>query len=207
MTRLYIDKQEIAPLPADVNSLDQVLKLVESNHLARNTAVRQIEVDGHPLIRNEGAAGFAENICDGEKIEIFTASLYEVAVDSIREAVTYLERAETAIPSLSASLRIQAERETSSSLRQFYEGIYVINLLLQRLEQSFQVPFAELETRSGSARDCCIRLAALLKEVIDAHGKQDFALLADLLERQIGPLIPAFKEIFEAINSRILMEQ
>ncbi len=207
MTRLYIDKQEIAPLPADVNSLDQVLRLVESNHLARNTAVRQIEVDGHPLIRNERAAGSAENICDGEKIEIFTASLYEVAVDSIREAVTYLERAETAIPSLSASLRIQAAPEASSILRQFYEGIYVINLLLQRLEQSFQVPLAELETRGGSARVCCMRLAALLKEVIDAHGKRDFALLADLLEGQIGPLIPAFKGIFEAINSRILMEQ
>lgn len=207
MTRLYIDKREIAALPPDMNSLDQVLKLVESNHLPGDMAIRQIEVDGHPLIRNNRETGLHEDICDGEKIEIFTATLREVAVDAIREAVAYLERAESAIPSLSASLRILAEPEASSSLRQFYEGIYFINLLLQRLEQSFQVPFADLKTRSGSARDCCTKLAALLKEVIGAHGKQDFALLADLLEHAIGPLIPAFKEIFEAINARILMEQ
>ncbi len=207
MTRLYIDKREIAPLPPDMNSLDQVLRLVESDHLPLNMAIRQIEVDGRPLIRSDGEARLQEDICGPEKIEIFTSTLREVAVDSIREAVTYLERAETAIPSLSASLRIQAEPEASSSLRQFYEGIYFINLLLQRLEQSFQIPFADLRTSGGSARDCCFKLAALLKEVIGAHGKNDFGLLADLLENDIGPLIPAFKETFEAINSRILTEQ
>ncbi len=207
MTRLYIDKREIAPLPPDLNSLDQVLRLVESNHLPRNMVIRQVQVDGVPLIQDDQEAGFQEDICDRETIEIFTSTLREVAVDSIREAVTYLERAEAAIPSLSSSLRIQAEPEASSNLRQFYEGIYFINLLLQRLEQSFQIPFAGLKIRSGSAQDCCIKLAALLKEVIEAHEKRDFGLLADLLEYEIGPLIPAFKETFEAINSRILREQ
>ena len=207
MTRLYIDKREVAPLPSNLGSLDQVLRLVESDHLPDNMVIRQVQVDGVPLIQDNQEAGFQDDICDREKIEIFTATLREVAVDSIREAVTYLARAEAAIPSLSSSLRIQAEPEASSNLRQFYEGIYFINLLLQRLEQAFQVPFASLKLRSGSAEDCRFKLADLLKEVIEAHEKQNFGMLADLLEYEIGPLIPAFKETFETINSRIQMEQ
>lgn len=205
MTRLFIDKREISHLPADLNSLETVLSLVESDHLTPDMVIRQIRVDGVPVIQNDRNASLQQDICGRGEIEIFTSTLREVAVDSIREAVTYLARAESAIPSLSSSLRTQSEPEASANLRQFCEGIYFTDLLLQKLEQSFQIRFADLKIRSGNAQECCIKLAALLKRIMAAHESRDFGLLADLLEREIGPLIPAFKETFNAIQSRILM--
>ncbi len=204
MTRLYVDKREVAPLPAGLDSLDQVLNLVESNHLSPGLAVRQVQVDGVPLIQNDGNAGIQTDIGDRENIEVFTSSLREVALDSIREAQIYLERADAAIPSLSSSLQIHAELEIASSLRQFYDGIYFVSLLLQKLEQSFHIPFADIKIHSGNAQDCCVRLAGLLNRFVSAHEKGEHALLADLLGREFGPLIPAFKETFDAIRSRIL---
>jgi hypothetical protein len=207
MTRLYIDKQEVAPLPSNLSSLDQVLKLVESNHLPSDVVICQVQVDGIPLIQDEASDCFPEQICGQEKIEIFTSTLREVALESIREAMTYLDRAEVATHSLASSLRLQVESETAANLKQFYEGFYCINLLLNRLEQAFRIPYDEVRIRSGSARQYCTQLASLLKEVIEAHEHKDFGLLADLLEYEIAALIPTCKEVFAAIRSRFMTEQ
>jgi hypothetical protein len=207
MTRLYIDKQEVAPLPSDLSSLDEVLRLVESSHLPSNVVIHQVQVDGIPLIQNEESNRFSEHIRGQEKIEIFTSTLREVAIESIREAIAYLERAEAATHSLASSLRTQVESEAAANLKQFYEGFYCINLLLDRLEQSFRIPYEDVRIRSGSAREYCTQMASLLKEVIEAHEHKDFGLLADLLEYEVAALMPACKEVFAAVRSRILAEQ
>jgi hypothetical protein len=207
MTRLYIDKHEIAPIPSDLSSLDQIIKLVESNHLPSNVVIRQIQVDGIPLIQDGEPDGPAEQIRGQEKIEIVTSTLREVAVESIREAITYLNRAEAATHALAASLRVQVESQAAANLKQFYEGFYCVNLLLNRLEQSFQIPYEEVRIGNGSAGEYCTKMASLLKEVIEAHEHKDYDLLADLLEYEVAALIPACKEVFEAVRTRILAGQ
>ena len=206
MTRLFVDKQEIAPLPAGLNSIDQVLKLVESDHLPPNMIIREIQLDGTPLLQDELISSPPEIIDSLHRIEIFTCTLREVAIDSIREAIMYLERAESATPSLTASLRARSEEEIAASLKQFYEGFYWINLLLSRLEQSFEIPLQEVMIKGGNAQGYCLQLASLLKEVIEAHERKDFGLLGDLLEYEIIPLIPACREVFAAIRERIFSQ-
>jgi hypothetical protein len=204
MTRLYIDKQEVAPLPPDLNSLDQVLKLVQTTHLSPNTVIRQVQVDGLPLIPDDRDSCIPERIDNREKIEIFTGTLREVALDSIREAITYLERVETATPSLASSFRGAVGQEAFENLKQFYEGFYWANLLLDRLEQTFRIPLETVRVGDGDARAHNVKLASALKAVVEAHTKKDFGLVADLLEYEIAPLIPRCKEVFAALRERIL---
>lgn len=207
MTRLYINKQEVASLPPDLNSLEQVLELVETAHLSPNVVIRQIQIDGLPLIQEEQAASLSEPIHLREKIEIFTSTLQEVALDSIREAMTYLGRVEAAIPSLASGFRNRAGAEDFENLKQFYEGFYWVNLLVDRLERSFQVPLETLSVCGIGAREHHVKLASILREVIAAHEQKDFGLVADLLEYEISTLIPGCKELFQAVRSRILAQE
>jgi hypothetical protein len=204
MTRLYVDKQEIAPLPPDLSSLDQVLKLVQSTHLSPNTVIRQVQVDGLPLISDDRNSCIPERIDNREKIEIFTGTLREVALDSIGEAITYLERVETATPSLASSFRAAAGPEAFENLKQFYEGFYWANLLLDRLEQTFHIPLETICVGGGNARQHNAKLATALKGVVEAHEKKDFGLVADLLEYEVAPIIPGCKDVFAAFRDRIL---
>jgi hypothetical protein len=204
MTRLYVDKQEIAPLPPDLSSLDQVLRFVQRTHLSPNTIIRQVQVDGLPLIPDDHTSCIPERIDGREKIEILTGTLREVALDSIREAITYLERVETATPSLASSFRSAAGPEAFENLKQFYEGFYWANILLDRLEQTFRIPLEAICVGGGNAREHNIKLAAVLKEVVEAHEKKDFGLMADLLEYEIAPVIPGCKDVFAAFRDRIL---
>jgi hypothetical protein len=206
MTRLYIDTQEVASLPVGLNSIEEIINLVESKYLPLDMLIQQIQVDGIPLDVEDPVTCSRGSICHGDKIEIFTASLRQVAVDSINEAASYLDRIEMATPSLTKSLRVQPGMRAYENLKQFYEGFYCVNLLLNRLEQSFQIPFADIKISGGTAQSYCMMLASLLKEIIDAHEKRDFGLLADLLEYEISPRIPVCKEILAALRGRILAE-
>ena len=206
MTRLYIDEQEVDPIPPDLRSLDQVLKLVEGTHLPANTIIRRIQVDGLPWMPDGRKACATAGVGDRHKIEIFTGTLLEAAIDSIREAITYLERVEAATPSLVSSLRLAAGREAFESLKQFYEGFYWLNLLLDRLEQTFRLPLETVRLREGNAMEHHIKLASALKEIIEAHEQKDFGLVADLMEYEFAPLIPACKDVFAAVRARILPE-
>src|SRR5262245_54488854 len=108
MTRLYIDQQEI-PLPvAGLTSLEEVLKLVESTHLPPNTLIREIQVDGQPLSSEQfqsSPSALLEHIDERDRIEIFTATVWDIADDSIREAIDYLTRIEAVTPTLASSFR------------------------------------------------------------------------------------------------------
>ena len=207
MTRLYINDHEVSSLPPDLISLEQVINLVETRHLTPDTVIRHVQIDGRPLIQDGRAGGLPDRIDDREKVEIFTSTLREIALDSSRDAITFLERVELAIPSLASGFRTRAGSEDFENLKQLYEGFYWVNLLLDRLERSFQVPLETLCVSGGNAREQYLKLAPLLKEVIEAQEKRDFGLVADLLEYEVPTLIPACKELVAAVRARILEQE
>lgn len=206
MTRLYIDKQEVMPVPPELKSLAQVLRLVETTYLSPDTVIRQVHIDGLSAIPNDQAAPWPDSLDGSEKIEILTGTLREVADDSIGEAVAYLDRVGAALPLLASSFRAKSGQEDSENLKQFYEGFYWVNLLLDRLEQSFQIPLERLSIPGGTAREQHIKLDSALKEIVVAHEHKDFGLVADLLESKIAPVVPTCRNVLEALHSRIIGE-
>src|SRR5262245_12027717 len=142
MARLYIDQREIE-LPAPCfTSLDQVLKHVEESHLQPNTLIRQIQVDGLPLASEafqDNPSSILHRIAERERIEIVTGTVWDVAQDSLREAVEYLGRVESISPELAATFRSAPRAEAFEQLKQLYEGFYWLNLLLDRLQTTFQL--------------------------------------------------------------------
>jgi len=206
MTRLYVDKQEVTPIPPDLTTLEQVVKLVETNHLPPQTVIRQVQVDGLPLMAEDQAGCLSGRIQNREKIEIVTGTLTEVAVDSIREAVIYLEQVASATPSLAASFRASPDPVAFENLKQFYDGFYWLSLLLDRLNSSFDISLESMPLGDATAADHHSNLISSLKAIIAAQEKRDYALLADLLEYEVLPLVPVCRDLFAAVCERIVAE-
>ncbi len=206
MTRLYVDRQEVSPIPAGLTSIEQVLKLVEANHLSPQEVIRRVEIDGLPLIPEDGGECLTDRIDDREKIEIFTGTITEVAIDSMREATTYLDRVESATPSLINSFRGDPGQESFAQIKQFYEGFYWLIMLLDRLGQSFHFTLESLRVGESNAAKHHQDLISTLKGLIDAQERKDYGLVADLLEFEMLPLISACKILFDAVRERILSD-
>ncbi len=204
MTRLFVDKQEVAPLPAHLNSLEQVVRLVEEKHVPSNSVIRQVHLDGVPFIADDKTNNLSERIDNRERIEIFTGTLQEVAFESIHEAMTFMERLGAATQSLASSFRTSASAKEFGDLKQFYEAFYWTNVLLDRLMQSFHMSLESISVDGESAKHHQEKLETALKALIEAHEQGDFSLLADLLEFEMAPLIQVSTKIFAVVREHVL---
>jgi hypothetical protein len=203
MTRLFVDAQEIAPPPSVFSSLDNVIRHVEENHLPPDSVIRRIQVDGVPFEASESAAACGTPVPplpSRQKVEIFTGTLRDVASDSIDEAVLYLERIEAVSHSLVSGFRSGPGPQAFGNLRQLYEGFYWMNLLIDRLRKSFGIRLEGITIRGESAQEHYNRFLSVLKQMVAAHERQDFIFVADLLEYEILPIVPIWKEMFKALE-------
>ena len=205
MTRFYVDQREILP-PLDISSLDKVLKHVETVHLPPNSIVRQINVDGRPLAAEMFADGSSEILSrmeTREKIEFFTGTVNEIACESIKEAIVYLERVKTVAPSLAEEFQVSPGPQTFDSLRELYEGFYWLTLLLDRLNNNFHICLDDVFIHEVSAKIHHQKFVSILKQLVQSQEKGDLVLISDLLEFEILPMIAVWKEMFLIIQEKV----
>jgi len=197
MTRYFLNEREIAP-PGDMSSFDQILKHVEKSHLPPDSVIRQIQVDGHPLVPESfvDPGEILRQMESRDRIEIFTATVLEVARDSVFEAIDYLERVETVTHSLASSFQISPGPESFQTLRQLLDGFYWLSLLLDKLAVNFKIALESCSVQGASAREHLGKFVGVLKQLIDAQERGDSTLISDLLEYEVIPTVPVWKDMF-----------
>ena len=209
MTRFFVNDREITP-PTDVSTLNQVLRYIEDAHLPPNTVVRKIQIDGLPLVIesfSESQSKILDQIDKQDKVEIFTGTVVEIAKDSIAEAIAYLDRIETATPSLITSFQTSPGQESYNNLKHLYEGFYWLNLLLDKLRANFQVSLEDVLIQGISAIEHHQKFLSVLKQLIESQNKGDFVMISDLLEYEILPLVPIWREMFGFIEKKMNVAQ
>jgi hypothetical protein len=209
MTRFFINDREIAPR-GDTSSLDRIIKSIEDDYLPPRSVVSRIQVDGLPLTIESFPENLPERLRDLEnrnKIEIFTSTVDEIAHESISEALQYLDRIEKVTPSVAMSFHFSPGAEAFENLRQLYEGFYWLNLLLDKLKNCFQIALEEVLIQNVSARMHQDKFISILKQLIDSQERKDYVLLSDLLEYEILPLVPVWREMFLIIKKKVNVAQ
>jgi hypothetical protein len=209
MTRFYINEREINP-PPDITSFNQLLTLIEEMEIPANSVIRMIQIDGIPVMPDAVSKDFRDFLeqkdCH-EKIEITTGTVEEIAMDSIRQAIEYLGRVEDGTPSLAISFQMAPGPEAFENLRQLYEGFYWLNLLLDKLASNFDIVFNEIRIQGIPAGDHHRKFIEILKQLVDSQERGDMVLISDLLEYEILPMVPVWKDMFESISQKVGMKQ
>lgn len=209
MTRFFVNEREIPP-PLGSFSFDQLLKHVEGVEIPPNSIIWKVHVDGLPLTPNsfsEDASGILKQMENREKVEIFTGTLQEIALDSIAEAMAYLDRVETATPALAAGFQVSPGPEAFGSLRDLYEGFYWLTLLMDRLETGFHITLDDVYVQGLSAREHHRKFISILKQLVDSQERRDYVLVSDLLEYEILPQAPIWKEMFGIVSNKVSAAQ
>ncbi len=198
MPRLFVDEREVI-LPQPGMSLDQILRHVEEMEVAPRCVIQQVHIDGSPLnaeCLRETPASLPTDISERERIEIRTTPVDDVVRNSVREALSYLERSEAAIPSLAAGFQGFPGPEAFESLRQLYEGFYWLNILMDKLERTFRVVPAQVQVRGTPLKEHHESLVNILRQLVESQERGDYILISDLLEYEVLPYIAVWKEIF-----------
>lgn len=203
MTRLFVNDQEIA-MPAGVFSLTDVVKYVEDSQLPPNTVIRQIDIDGIPFAElPDEKISMQFKIEEIEKIGIYTCIVADVALESVQEALQYLGRIEAAIPSVAAALQSLPGPDAFDALKQLYEGLYWLNVLVEKLRLNFSLNLESMLVLGTAASEHNRKFLEVLKQLIESQQQGDTQLTAELLEYEMLPLVPVWKETFEVISEQI----
>jgi hypothetical protein len=206
MAKYFLNDREITA-STKYTSIDQLLKHIEESYLASDTVIRRIHIDGNPFTLEDLSGSAVADIENREKVEVFTGTLMEVAKDSIDEAVEYLARVEMLVPSLSMKFQDSPDADAFQSLGQLYEGFYFISLLLDKLANSYHIKLGEAYIREVPIKEHLEKFISVLKQLIECKQNGDYALIADILEYEILPGVPIWKEIFDFVSKKIAMTQ
>jgi hypothetical protein len=194
----------------DNSSFEKLLDHIEEYDLPPNSVIRSIHVDGLPITTNslkEDSSGIFKEMENRDKVEIVTGTIHEIALDSISEAMDYLDRVETATPSLAAGFQISPGPEAFESLRELYEGFYWLTLLMDKLETNFHLSLDDISIQGMPAREHHQKFISILKQLIDSQERGDFVLVADLLEYEVLPQAPIWKEMFGIMLDKLDVAQ
>ena len=204
MAQCYVNGGEVE-IPSESSSFDQILKYVEDRCLASSGIIREVYVDGRPLalesLRDDD--GSFDRNGGWEKIEIFTVTLAEIAAESIAGAQNYLIKIENAAPALAVKFQDIPGPEDFGNLGSLCEGFYVLSMLLDKLISGYRLNFNEIIVRGASIIEHLQKFSAIVKQLNEAQEKQEYLLIADTIEYEILPIVPVWKDIFEAVLKKI----
>jgi len=204
MIRLYVDGQEV-PVPDAPASWEQLIQHVEKAHLSSVTGIRQIEMDGSSLSIDEILLLPFEGVARSpltSTIRFVTDDIQNLAAQAAGEALSYLERVGPVIPSLASNLRATAPPGGVGGLRDLYEGLVWITLLLERLQGFLRVSAPELAAENRGVHDQCIHLTSVLHLLIDSRLQGSRARAADLLEYELSPSLDECREVLAHFLAR-----
>jgi hypothetical protein len=196
MTRIYVDEREIPPPPVAFEYLEEVIRHVESNFLQPDAVIRNVYIDGQPLMGEGVEIGANARIAGRGKVEIFTGTLKQIASDSLREAIAYVGRIEAAIPSIAQRFQIEPGPEAFKQLKQLLEGFYWLNMLVTKLSSAYGMDLQSTRILGILASEFYEKFTQILNQLVDAQERQDNLLIADLLEYEIQPLLPTWNQLF-----------
>jgi hypothetical protein len=204
MTRFFVNESEIKP-PPGLASLDQILKHVEETHLSSDSVVKQIHIDGLPVLpdSSENLSEAFREMANTKTVEIFTGTLAEIARESLSEAIHYVHRVESITPSLANSFQSSPGPDAFENLRQLSEGFYWLHILLENLEKSYGLSLKGVLIRQVPVEDHLNKLVSVLKQLVQSQEKGDFTMISDLLEYEILPLMPVWREIFSFVLKKV----
>jgi hypothetical protein len=205
MIRLYVDSREV-PVPDAPTSWEQLIRHVESAHLPSGAGIRQIEMDGSSLSVDELLLLPFEGIARSpltSTIRLHTDDIRQLAAQAAGEALSYLERVGPVIPSLASNLRGTASPAARRGLRDLYEGLVWITLLLERLQGFLQASAPDLAAGNRDVHDQCTHLTSVLHLLIDSRLQGSLTRAADLLECELAPSLDECREILAHFRARL----
>lgn len=175
MTRSFLDRR--IALPFGTAPIREILKSVE---------------ESHPVPHEKR-----------DSVGIIAGALKEIAHDSIKEALVYLDCVEAAIPSLAMDFHVSPDPEAFQNLLQLYEGLYWLNALLDKLNANFQMSLEHMFVQGVPVPEHHHRFISILKRLIELQENGNFTMIPDLLRNEIALLIPVWREMFDIISNKV----
>lgn len=168
-------------------TLQDVIQYLLDNEIGSDRALKGVLVNGAPYSVAEMGPATAMPVAEVESLEIETALAREVAMDFMAQAPVYLGAISQAVSAVAELFRVADERDASEQYIAVLESLQLFLSMLEESRRLLQLDLALVVHQEKTAAESLESLSALIKKLLDAQEKEDWVLLADLLEYDLAP--------------------
>jgi hypothetical protein len=212
MFRLYLDAKELI-LPANHwQTLSEVIEAVKSDHLQPRTLIQKLSVDGQNFF-DLGPELLDQLLSDPNQletvrlIEVFTSTPIRVANETVEGALAYLDKLIAGVKTIAEHLRMGNLEEAFKLYRPAIEGVCWTIELLSTLEKVFQLDYGSETFNGVSVRWHIQALVGNITRLVDAQEKNDWILMADVLEYELADAFAQWKLMLKHIGEQVAAKE
>ncbi|MCD6257129.1 hypothetical protein J7J45_03580 [Candidatus Aerophobetes bacterium] len=197
--KIVIDGFEDLVIAEEDETLRQLLVQLDKWIRENNRVIVQIKLEGRCLSELDEKVVFDRKVREFKTLELFTANLWQWAIDSLEEIKVYLPEIAKKMEQVSLLIQ-QGDSKKAFSLLDRYIGLWErINQTLRTIEKIFALDYNKIFLKKNGDSYNMEELVQLLEEAKRAIGDNDFLALADILEYELAPRIREKKKLVEEI--------
>jgi hypothetical protein len=196
MSRLVFNETSL-PLGPALRTWQDLLSHLESQSLSRDEVITSVQFDGDDISNFRDEEALTTDLSPIEEVRVRAMARDELMRETIVEAEAYLRNLEAAAVNVAEMFRCQQLNQANKGLQELLSGIKLYVALLRGMDLSV----------SGLAGTCepidkvLDPMAATLQEQIKAQGRQDWMLVADILEYELAAQLTAFEEVLNGFKT------
>ena len=196
MSRLVFNETSM-PLGPALRTWQDLLSHLESQSLSRDEVITSVQFDGDDISNFRDEEALTTDLSPIEEVRVRAMARDELMRETIVEAEAYLRNLEAAAVNVAEMFRCQQLNQANKGLQELLSGIKLYVALLRGMDLSI----------SGLAGTCepidkvLDPMAATLQEQIKAQGRQDWMLVADILEYELAAQLTAFEEVLNGFKT------
>jgi len=185
------------PLGPALRTWQDLLSHLESQSLSRDEVITSVQFDGDDISNFRDEEALTTDLSPIEEVRVRAMARDELMRETIVEAEAYLRNLEAAAVNVAEMFRCQQLNQANKGLQELLSGIKLYVALLRGMDLSV----------SGLAGTCepidkvLDPMAATLQEQINAQGRQDWMLVADILEYELAAQLTAFEEVLNGFKA------
>ncbi|RLE11165.1 hypothetical protein DRI96_06670 [Candidatus Aerophobetes bacterium] len=197
--KIVIDGFEDLVIAEEDETLRQLLVQLDKWIRENNRIIVQIKLEGRSLSELDEKVVFDRKVGEFKTLELFTANLWQWAIDSLEEIKVYLPEIAKKMEQVSLLIQ-QGDSKKAFSLLDRYIGLWErVNQILRTIEKIFALDYNKIFLKKNGDSYNMEELVQLLEEAKRAIGDNDFLALADILEYELAPRIREKKKLVEEI--------
>jgi len=188
-----------APMNPALQCWQDLLAELESHQLGANDVIASVHFDGDEVVQFRESQALTTSLSSIDEVRVVALSRDEIVRETITQAESYLRSLEAASVEVAELFRCQKVPQANAGLQELLMGIKMYVGLLRGIDLSL----SGVEASSHEVIDQALHpLAATLEEQIKAQAKQDWMLVADILEYELAGQLTGFENVLTTFKAQ-----
>jgi hypothetical protein len=204
--KIMIDGEPVALAPGDHADFKSLLEHLAKEHVPSGRVITAMRLNEEFLTEEQEIAFGATPVSDIELLELETSSTDELAVETLMDYQDYLPKLSEQFERCAKEFRGGDQRKAFALFGGSVEFIAAFIDILDHIRKVFFIDFSKIECGDKTLMDLNLRMHSLSQEILESSEKADWALLADLLDFELSPLLyewmAEIPELIKAIEDR-----